>query len=194
LRFYIPNYQIYRNDRLDGNKGGTTVEVKKGITHTYVDFPPLLSLKATGVRIPNEHTKMLLASVYQFQLRARRDADIRQILNLRKKSILAGDLNAEYSVRNSNVSNPSGLKLLDLFTNYDFEISAPQHPTHFVPDVKVDVLDIVVHKDVGLSEVRVMDIMDSDHLTIKFCISYHIKDRNIFDPVKNSQTGSGFKA
>jgi hypothetical protein len=42
--FYIPNYHIYRNDRLDENKGGSVVAVKKEITFTYVDLPPLRSL------------------------------------------------------------------------------------------------------------------------------------------------------
>jgi hypothetical protein len=68
---------------------------------------------------------MLLASVYKSALRAWRDADITELLNLRTKSILAGNLNAKHLVWNSKVSNPSGLKLLDLFVNCNFEISAP---------------------------------------------------------------------
>jgi hypothetical protein len=68
LRFYIPNNYIYRNDRLDGNKGGTGVAVEKVIPHTYVDLPPLLSLEATGASIPIGHTEMLLASVYNHHL------------------------------------------------------------------------------------------------------------------------------
>jgi hypothetical protein len=93
-RFYIPDYRIYRNDHLDGNKGGTAVAVKKGIPHTHVDLSPLLSLEATGVTIPNEHTEMLLAFVYKSPLRAWRGTDITELLNLRTKSILAGDLKA----------------------------------------------------------------------------------------------------
>jgi hypothetical protein len=52
MRFYIPTYHIYRNDLLDWNKGGTAVAVRKGIPHTYVDLPPLLSLEVTGLSIP----------------------------------------------------------------------------------------------------------------------------------------------
>jgi endonuclease/exonuclease/phosphatase (EEP) superfamily protein YafD len=95
---------------------------------------------------------------------------------------LIGDLNAKHPVWNSKVSNPRGLKLLDLFVNCNFEISAPQHPTHFLPNGRGDVLDIVIHKDVQLSEARVLDIMDSDHLPIMFCILDHFKDREILDP------------
>jgi hypothetical protein len=144
---------IYQNDRPDRNKGGTAFAVNKGIPHTYVDLSPLLSLEATGVSIPIGHTEMLLASVYKSPLIAWRDADITELLNLRTKSILAGDLNAKHPVWNSNVSNPSGLKLLDLFVNCNFDISAPQHTTHFVPNGRGDVLNIVAHNDVRLSEV-----------------------------------------
>jgi hypothetical protein len=125
---------------------------------------------------------MLLASLYKSPLRAWRDADITELLYLRANSILAGELNARHPVWNRKVSNPSGLKLLNLFVNCKFEISAPQHSTHFVPNVRGNVLDIVVHKDVRLSEV--LDIMDSNHLPIMFCILDHIKAREILDPVE----------
>jgi endonuclease/exonuclease/phosphatase (EEP) superfamily protein YafD len=127
---------------------------------------------------------MLHASVYKSPLRAWREADIRELINFRTKSILAGDLNAKHPVWNSKVSNPSGLKLLDLFVNSNFEISAPQHPIHFVSDGRGDVLDIVVHKDVRLSEVRVLDIVDSDHLPTMFRVLDHVKANTILDPVE----------
>jgi hypothetical protein len=42
MRFYIPNYYIHnRKDRLDGNKGGTAVAVRKGIAQTHVDLHQL---------------------------------------------------------------------------------------------------------------------------------------------------------
>jgi hypothetical protein len=42
----------------------------------------------------------------------------------------------------------------------------------------------VVHKDVRLSEVTVLDILDSDHLPIIFSILYHDKARTILNPVE----------
>jgi hypothetical protein len=188
VRYYIPNHHIYRNDRLDGSKGGTAVAVKKGIPHTYVDLPPLLSLEATEVSTPIGHTEMLIASFYKPPLRAWRDADITELLNLRTKSILADDLNAMHPAWNSKVSNLSGLKLLDLFVNCNFEIYMPQHSTHFVPNGRGDVLDIVDQKDIRLSKVSVLDIMDSYNQHIFFffffCILDHIKARKILDLVK----------
>jgi exonuclease III len=48
-RFHIQNYHLYRNDRHPGIKGGTAVAVKKGIPHSPVDLPPLISVEARGV-------------------------------------------------------------------------------------------------------------------------------------------------
>jgi exonuclease III len=50
-RFSITNYHIYRNDRHPGAKG-TETAVRKGVPHSYVDVPPLISIEATGVSIP----------------------------------------------------------------------------------------------------------------------------------------------
>jgi hypothetical protein len=86
---------------------------------------------------------------------------------------LAGDVNAKHPSWNSTASNPSGEKLLQLFNASDFEISAPHCPTHYSPVGNGDVLDIVVHKNIRLSNVIVSDILDSDHLLIIF----HILDQ-----------------
>jgi endonuclease/exonuclease/phosphatase family metal-dependent hydrolase len=95
---------------------------------------------------------------------------------------LAGDLNVKHPSWNSAVSNPSGEKLLQLFDASDFEISAPQCPTHYPPPPPVgngDVLHIVVHKNIRLSNVIVSDIVDSDHLPIIFHILDHVRTKNV---------------
>jgi hypothetical protein len=74
-------------------------------------------------------------------------------LKPRRKSLLAGDLNAKHLFWSSTVSNPLGKKLLDLFDVNDFEISAPQSPTHYSTMGNGDVFDIVVHQNVWLSDV-----------------------------------------
>lgn len=43
-------------------------------------------------------------------------------------------------------------------------ISAPQCSTQHTPDVRRDVLEIVVHQNVRLPEVIVNDVLDSEHL------------------------------
>jgi hypothetical protein len=66
--------------------------------------------------------EILLAAVYKSPGHTWSDADIAELLSLRHKCILAGDLNAKHPSWNSTVSNPSGEKLLLLFDASDFEI------------------------------------------------------------------------
>jgi hypothetical protein len=95
---------------------------------------------------------------------------------------LAGDLNAKHLSWNSAVSNPSGVKLLQLFDTNDFEISAAQCPTHYFPVGNRDVLDIVVHKNIRISNVIVSEILDSDHLLIVFHILDHVTSIKVPEP------------
>jgi hypothetical protein len=155
-RFYVPNYQVYRTDRIPGIKGGTAVAVKKGIPHSHADLPPLNSLEATGVCIPIGNSELLVADVYKSLGKAWRDADIIELLNFRRKSVLAYDRNIKHPFWNSAVSNPSGKKLLDLFDTSDFETSAPQYCTHYSPAGNGDLISLsiktsVCHKSLSLT-------------------------------------------
>jgi exonuclease III len=102
-RFYIPNYHFYRIDLYPEGKGGTAVAVRKGIPHKHVDLPPLISVEATRVCIPIGNTETLPAAVYKSPGRTWGDADIVELLNLRHKCILAGDMNAKYPSWNSTI-------------------------------------------------------------------------------------------
>jgi hypothetical protein len=74
---------------------------------------------------------MFLAAVYKSPQRLQCSAEL---LGFRNKSILQGDLDAKHPVWNSEVSNPSYLKLLELFVISNFDISASQCSTHYTPD------------------------------------------------------------
>jgi hypothetical protein len=150
----------------------------------HVDLPPLVSVEATGVCIPIGNQEILLAAVYKFPGCNWNDADINELLSFRHKCILAGELNAKHTSWNSAVSNPSGHKLLQLFDRSDFEISAPRYPTPYSPMGNGDVLDIVVHKNIRLSDVIVSDILDSDHLPIMFHIPDHVRTKYISKPLE----------
>jgi hypothetical protein len=113
-RFFILNYHYYWTDRFQGSKGEIAVVVRKGTPHNHVDLPPLASMQATGVCILIGNSEVLLAAVYQLPGYAWNDADIIELLSFRRKSILVGDLNAEHPLWNSELSNPSGEKILEL--------------------------------------------------------------------------------
>jgi hypothetical protein len=138
-----------------------------------------VSVEATEVYITIGNTEVLLAVVYKSPSRTWSDADIIELLAIKQKAVLAGDLNAKNPFWNSAVSNPSGTKLLHLFDQNDFEISAPQSPTHYSPQGNGNVLDIVVHQNVRLSEVSVIDALDSDHLPVAFHILDYVRYRDL---------------
>jgi hypothetical protein len=108
---------------------------------------------------------------------------ITEPLSFRHKSLLAGDRNVKRPFWNSVVSNFSGVKLLNLLHINGYKISASQCPTHYSPAGNCDVLDIVVQKNVWLSEVIVSDILDSDQPPIAFHLLGHDRTTNISDPV-----------
>jgi hypothetical protein len=132
-RIFISNFHFYGTDHYPGRKGGTAVTVRKNISHNHVDLPPLVSVEATRVFIPIGNSEVMLAAAYKSPGRAWSDADITELLSLRHKSILAGDLNAETPFWNSTDSNPSGDKLLHLFDVNQFEILATKCPYSFFP-------------------------------------------------------------
>jgi hypothetical protein len=73
---------------------------------------------------------------------------------------------------------------LEFFVISNFEISAPQCSTHYTPDGRGNIQDIVVRQNIDLSEIIVMDILDSDHLTIMFSIMDPVRTRESLDPVE----------
>jgi hypothetical protein len=151
-------------------------------------------VEATGVCIPIGNSEVLLAAVYKSPGRIWSDTDITELLNFRHKSILAGDLKAKNSFWNTTVSNSSAEKLLRLFDVNQFENSAPPCPPHYSHTGNGEVLDIVVHQNIRVSNVIVSDILDSDHLPILFHIPDHVKIMNLSKPIKDSQIGNYFKA
>jgi hypothetical protein len=159
-KFLIPNFHFYRTDRYPGRKGGTADAFRKGIPHNHVDLPTLVSVEITGVCIPAGNNEVLLAAVYKSPGRAWGDVDITELLSFKPKTLLAGDLNAKTLFWNSPVSNPSGDKLLHLSDANQFEISAQQCPTHYSPSGNGDVLDIVIHQNIGVSDIIVSYILE----------------------------------
>jgi hypothetical protein len=167
--------------------------VKKGIPHNHVHLPTFVTIEATGVCIPIGNNGVPLSAVYKSPAHAWNDTGNTELLSFRFKLILAGDLNAKHLFWNNVVSNPSGSKLLNLLHIHELEISAPQCPTHYSPAGNSDVLEIVVHKNVRLSEVIVSDVLGSDHYQSSSTCRI-ILELGIFrGRLKNSQIESSFK-
>jgi hypothetical protein len=56
------------------------------------------------------------------------------------------------------------------------------------------VLDIVVHKNIRVSDVIISDILDSDHLPLVFHILDHVKIRNLSEPIEKFTDWNRFQS
>jgi hypothetical protein len=120
---------------------------------------------------------VLLAAVCKSPGHACNDAEVIELLSFRHKSILAGDLNAKYPLSNSAVSNLSGVKLLNLQHINEIEIWAPQCSTHYSPAGNGDVLDIIMHTNVQLSEVIVIvNCLENQFTSHDLCDENHERE------------------
>jgi hypothetical protein len=71
-----------------------------------------------------------------------------------------------------------------------FKITAPKYLTQHSPTGNGDVLNILIHKNIGLSHVTVSDILDSDQLPILF--HSLVGTKQLSEP-QNLQIGNSFK-
>jgi hypothetical protein len=83
--------------------------------------------------------------------------------------------------------------MLDLQDNNDFQISAPQYPTHCIPQGNGEVLEPVVYRNIRLPDVTVSHILDSDHLPILFHNVDHVSARDILAPVESHTDWERFR-
>jgi hypothetical protein len=97
-RFLIQNYHVYLTDHFLGFKGRNAVPVRKDIPLNHVDLPPLDSIEATGLFVPIGNSEVLLETIYKPPGKPWSDAYVINLLNLRNKYLLAGDLNAKNPV------------------------------------------------------------------------------------------------
>jgi hypothetical protein len=118
------------------------------------------------------------------------DTDIKELLSFRNKTVLSSYLNAQHPVWNSPISNKSGTRLLNLQDNSDFQISAPRYLTHYTPSGNGDVLDIMVHRNVRISDANILEILDSDHLPVLFHMLVHVSTRDISAPIEIHRLGA----
>ncbi|CAK1596835.1 unnamed protein product [Parnassius mnemosyne] len=167
----IANYTLVRNDRLTGPKGGTLIYYKRSLHCIPLDTPPLANLEASVCRIAlTGHPPVIIASAYQSPQKPLLEADISALLNLGPSVVIAGDLNSKHVSWNSNLNNPNGNILCGLTERLNFDVIAPESPTHypFITSHQPDVLDVAILKDIRLNINSIETFIElcSDHRPI----------------------------
>lgn len=170
-RVGISNYLHYRNDREIGRGGGTAIFIKSNLPHSEIPTPANLQIEATLVQVQTRTGSITIGSLYNPPTKKLEKADLESLINLDRKVIMAGDLNAKHSDWHSQTTNANGRRLKRISDETDFLVSAPQTPTRYpsIENHRPDVLDITIFKGLNIStEIRVLDELSSDHLPINF--------------------------
>lgn len=167
-KFKIPNYLLYRDDRLGRQKGGTAIAIKKNINHYHLAIDNLTSIEATGVVILGRDSNLLLVSCYKPPTNRFIPADFDILFSKNIPTLLVGDFNCKSPGWNSRCYNREGRDLENYtITKNDIIIHPPDSHTRFAPNQLSDVLDIGISRNLGFSvSVEVYNELSSDHLPL----------------------------
>ena len=187
LKFHLPGYDIYKNDRLVGSKGGVAILVKKGIAVNQEwkndHFNVITNNEALAVETELQNgDKVILAPIYcpngNPSLRL-----FRMINTLSKQVIFLGDFNSKHKQFGCVKPNKSGQTLLniakDLKLFYVNQLGLNRHTREDPVHGTFDILDMAFitpclsFRDVSFSVTE--DHMDSDHFPIQISLDKPLK-------------------
>lgn len=167
-RLNIPNYQLYRNDRITQAGGGTAIFIKNTINHAELPTLDNISLEANGVKVQTSKGPLLVWASYCSPNSTLDPNDVRLFFPDRSATIMAGDLNAKHPDWNSKSRNTRGQHLKQMADQNNIVVIGPEDPTHIhSANNTTDVLDIALLKNVPFEHdtYTVLD-MSSDHLPV----------------------------
>lgn len=167
-KFGIPNYKIYRSDRLDGKFGGTLIGIKKNIVHNRLENFKTKLIEHTSIEIEMYNGEIYtIMSVYISP--SQRDyktieEDLNLIFKCNRKIIAGGDFNSKNTAWKCRTTNPRGKILQEHSSKNGYYIHSPDAPTHFGSNYLPDILDIFLVKDIKrIFTIQTEHTLDSDH-------------------------------
>ena len=187
FKFHLPGYDIYKNDRLIGTKGGVAILVKKGIIVNQdwknEHFNVITDNEALAIEIElQKGDKVILATIYcpngNPSLRL-----FRMINALSKQVIFLGDFNSKHKQFGCVKPNKSGQTLVniakDLKLFYVNQLQPNRHTREDPVHGTSDILDMAFitpglsSRDISFSVAD--DHMGSDHFPIQISLDKPLK-------------------
>ncbi|KAG5861334.1 hypothetical protein JTB14_025210 [Gonioctena quinquepunctata] len=168
----IPNYRMFREDRLGHQGGGVAIMIKCNIQHEQIaiNHDRTSGSEVVGIEIMTNRDPLRLISVYNPPNNELANDFLEMIITeTNLPTIVAGDFNAKH-IAWSNFSNRNGNKLRRHCDNSDYIVAAPNEPTFYGP-YRPDILDIVLIKNLHwVIYVTTLRELSSDHnpITIEF--------------------------
>lgn len=159
-RFKVPNFSIYRNDRIRNRGGGVAVLIRKSIPHH-----PLPAIESN---IDNIAVKLLDGTVIVGAYNSPSNRITEEALSelfTHTKMLLVGDLNARHTTWSNRRNNRNGSTVFDYAYEYNIAVLAPDSPTHFPSNNSTpSIIDIILNKNYPhFIQPKSLPLLSSDH-------------------------------
>ena len=176
IKFYIPNYRVYRTDRPPPDPpppngivgGGTAILIKSSLSHHYIPSVTQL-IETTTVVLNTTSGPIKLIAAYSPPKIAIPRQELTTLFKENTPTLLAGDLNAKHTSWNSRVVTTKGRSLKSISESLNLDVIGPSSPTIYPLDrrKKDDVLDITISKLLPyFIHLTVDSDLGSDHSTV----------------------------
>ncbi|GFS59773.1 putative RNA-directed DNA polymerase from transposon X-element [Trichonephila clavipes] len=171
--FNIPNYTIYRNDRLTHRGGGTAILIKNSIAHHSIHIHTH-SLENTTIVLEGSN-KITICCIYRPPNSPHQALipDLLKILRNRTHCFIVGDYNAKHhSWSPHSNNNPCGSALFKFLKNCGFLLSSSAEPTTIPKRANHKPATIDFGISCGLDDVLVETQVElsSDHNPVQFIL------------------------
>jgi len=176
--FSIPNYIVYRVDRLSGPKGGVLIAIKCNFRHQLLKHNKLGIIETLSVKVLTRLGEFTLIAAYHpgkntnlvtFQ------QDIKKLSARNDNYFICGDFNARHKSWNCVSTNAAGKLLFAEAQKGKFSIHFPDKPTYIPidPTRNTSTLDLMLTKNLyTISKLRTITALTSDHLPVTFSIKH----------------------
>nr|CAD7432844.1 unnamed protein product [Timema monikensis] len=164
-RFNITGHNIYRTDREHRKGGGTAVIIKDYLPHYRANINDTENLEATTISISTKTGHINFVAAYNPPTKILLKQDLDNITSS-DNYFIGGDLNSKNTLWNSRITNRNGRILEDHSTEAEYNIIAPDTPTHYPGNHlhRPDILDIVLtNLKIMPDTLTVLQELDSDH-------------------------------
>lgn len=166
----IPEYRVTHKNRDNERRGGVAIYSHKSINITEI---PLNTRGIETVAVKSDN--ITICCCYNRPPRDLEANDLEEIF-ANERVVACGDFNAKNRAWSCNTTNTAGRTLLGYTDDNGITVHAPAQPT-YVPMNNTDresILDIVIAKNVPVSNIEVHNELSSDHLPVMFKIKYPI--------------------
>uniref|UniRef100_A0A1B0DGV7 Endonuclease/exonuclease/phosphatase domain-containing protein n=1 Tax=Phlebotomus papatasi TaxID=29031 RepID=A0A1B0DGV7_PHLPP len=170
-KIYLKNYDIYRSDNIESQKGGNAIFIKRNIKHKRINIPKIESLSnVIGIKLFLSNESFAVFNIY---LRPRVKLNTRDLINLcaiNEKVIIGGDFNSKNKKWLCHSTDSNGKILEDFLNNNSSRIKLVSSDTPTYSPIskkkRPSIIDYFLAKKVIMTKPICKVDLDSDHVPV----------------------------